>query len=206
MERHSCDEQHRDGNDGDEDDPDAHGADRARLVEQVQGRVEGIERHEAETRQRERQDALDLPHPAPLLALGSAARARGSLGGSVGHQTSRTSGITTGLRSKRWLMKRRTALRTTAPISSRSITSGSSRAASASRMARLTSSISSSDSFTYTNPREAISGPATIEPVVLSTVSATTTIPASARSWRSRSTTCPTSPIPLPSTKTRPAG
>src|SRR5205809_3203654 len=151
----------------DPSEPDADGADRTRLVEQVQGRVESIERHETEARQRERQDALDLPHPAPLLALGSAARARGSLGGSVSHQTSRTSGMTTGLRSKRWLIKRRTALRTTAPISSRSITSGSWRAARAARTACFTSSMSSSDSFMYTNPRQAISGPATTEPAVL---------------------------------------
>src|SRR5204862_8126151 len=147
---------------------DAAGADGARLVEAVRRRLVGEQRDAAEASERRGQDALDPAHPAALLSPGSARRAgrrrvgpragsrnrpplRSPLGRSVGHslshQTSRTSGITTGLRSKRWLMKRRTALRAMAPMSSRSITSGSSRAASASRTARLTSSISSSDSF-----------------------------------------------------------
>src|SRR4030095_7279606 len=115
-------------------------------------RVQG---HEAESGQGERQDALGLAYPAggPALRLsrghrtglrGAVARARPVLARVplrqhlldrrlLGHQTSRITGSTTGLRWNRWLMKRRAALRTIAPTSSRSNTSGSCRAARASR-------------------------------------------------------------------------
>ena len=103
-------------------------------------------------------DASAGPHMGAVVAAAARAGAARRLAawaqlvgldgdGLVGHQTVRTSGSTTGLRWKRWLMKRRTALRTTAPISSRSMTSGSSRAWSASRTAAFTSSIRSSASF-----------------------------------------------------------
>src|SRR4029077_21080268 len=146
--------------------------DRARLVQRVQGRVVIVERHEAEAGQSQSEDALGLAHPAAGLALGLARETplrrlargvadlarpvpvlAGLLGQDLldrhllGHHTSRITGSTTGLRWNRWLTKRRTAPRTTAPTSSRSNASGSCREASASRTAVFTSSISASASF-----------------------------------------------------------
>ena len=57
-------------------------------------------------------------------------------------------------------------------------------------------------SLRYTNPREIISGLPLTLPVCISTRVITTINPSSAKTWRSRKTTLPTSPIPRPSTKT----
>ena len=66
-------------------------------------------------------------------------------------------------------------------------------------------SIKSSDSRTYTNPREIISGPDTHSPVSLS-IEITAMIIPSARCFLSRRTMLPTSPTPYPSTSTLPDG
>src|SRR4029453_9484174 len=135
-------------------------------------RVQGPE---PESGQGERQDALGLAYPAAGPALRLARRRGPALRGAVGrtrpvlarvplrqhlldrrllgHQTSRITGSTTGLRWNRWVMKTPAALPTIAPTSSRSNPSGSCRAARASRTAAFTSSISASASFMYTNPR-----------------------------------------------------
>src|SRR4029450_13738243 len=119
-------------------------------------RVQG---HEAESGQGERQDALGLAYPAAGPALRLARRRGPALRGAVartrpvlarvplrqhlldrrllGHQTSRITGSTTGLRWNRCLMKRRAALRTIAPTSSRANNSGPSRAAPARPTPRL---------------------------------------------------------------------
>ena len=79
-------------------------------------------------------------------------------------------------------------------------------ACSASSTVRLASSISSSDSFTYTKPLDTISGPATSSPLALSRLITTIIIPSSARCCLSLSTTFPTSPTPRPSTRIAPTG
>src|SRR5262249_30167920 len=152
------------GPEEDPPEPHAHGADGARLVHEVKRRVVSVEGDEAEAGEGKREDTLDLAYPATLLALDLArdaggcrrlggGRRRGTFLRGGGHQISRTRGVTTGLRAKRWLMERRTALPATGPIRSRSITSGSppagpSRAARASRPACFPSSISPSAPFT----------------------------------------------------------
>ena len=67
------------------------------------------------------------------------------------------------------------------------------------------SSIKSSDSLTYTNPLEIISGPETTLPsfvIVITTIIS----PSSERCFLSLSTIFPTSPTPRPSTKILPEG
>src|SRR5258708_12523786 len=141
----------------------------------MQGRVVRVERHEAEAGEGQGQDALGLPHPAAGLALalagpppprGRVARLAGTVAvltgrpvrpylfdrHLLGHHTSRITGSTTGLRWKRWLTKRRTALRTVAPSCSRSNTAGSRRAPSPSRTAAFTPPLRPSAPFLSTNP------------------------------------------------------
>ena len=67
------------------------------------------------------------------------------------------------------------------------------------------SSIKSSASGAYTQPRVMISGPTSTLPAETSTVTTATTTPSSASTLRSRSTPCPTSPT-MPSTYNMPAG
>ena len=68
------------------------------------------------------------------------------------------------------------------------------------------SSIRSSDSRTYTKPRDITSGPETHSPLSLSIDMTIIIMPSSARCFRSRRTMLPTSPTPKPSTRTLPAG
>ena len=66
----------------------------------------------------------------------------------------------------------------------------------------FTSEMRVSDSFSYTKPFVIISGSPRIYRPSLSIEAATITSPSSARRFLSRSTESPTSPTPLPSTKT----
>ena len=120
--------------------PGADGPTGPRLVQRLRARVVGVERDDREAGEGQGEDALGLAHPAAGLAPGlllrrfapaSRADRRGRARrpsdatacppSMVRHQTVSTRGSTTGFRWNRWLMKRRTALRTVAPISSLSI-------------------------------------------------------------------------------------
>ena len=67
------------------------------------------------------------------------------------------------------------------------------------------SSSNSSDSRTYTNPRETISGPAAIRFCFRFNVTTTVKMPSCDKSLRSRRTILPTSPTPIPSIRILPA-
>src|SRR5205823_1085054 len=94
-------------------------------------------------------------------------------------QTSMTTGMTAGRRRVRSSMKRANDFRQWRRIVSKSVAPSPAACAIDSRTTSLASSIRSSASGAYTQPRVTISGPVTISPVVASTVTITTTTPSS---------------------------
>ena len=125
----------------------------------MQRGIEDRQRDDREARDGHRDDAARLAEPSAVVARAARAarpRRRGPGGDRLvdvggdgrGHQTSRIIGSTKGLRWKRWLTNWRTAVRTRAPIASRSHGSSGPRSASAASTAARSSSSRASLSLT----------------------------------------------------------
>src|SRR4030095_7609613 len=119
--------------------PDADRPGQAQLLRGCQRGIEGRQRDETEARGQQRHDALHFAEPAVAAALaaapGVALRRFFFRCDDGGPQTSRIMGSARGRRRKRWLTSWRTAVRTVAPINSRSNGTSWPRSASAARTA-----------------------------------------------------------------------